>query len=370
MKDILTRYKVTLTARGPVFVGSGTEINKKEYIMLPSKKVIIMDMAKLYGLAQRQGKTKDFEVYMLNPQGSLEGWLKEEKLYEAAQEDCVRYALDMGDTQLTRGRRPQLMACMKDVYGKPYIPGSTLKGMLRGILATARLLQDERLRGRMRNNLQEHLGDRAKRTHYLARTTRRMEQELFCTLKREPTKWADAVNDELSGLIVSDSEPLEPERLVLAQKVERRVDGEERTLNLLRESLRPGTEICFHLTIDSSRCHETEKSILAAIEIFDEAYNKNFLQVFSGMGRLRPWQVFVGGGSGFVGKTLVYPLLGKQTGLDAAVQIFEHTGVPPSHKHKEDKRMGASPHILKCSWYAGRTLQMGLCDFAMERQEL
>ena len=85
MKDILTRYKVTLTARGSVFVGSGTEINKKEYIILPSKKVIIMDMAKLYGLAQRQGKTKDFEVYMLSPQGNLEGWLKKEELYEAAQ---------------------------------------------------------------------------------------------------------------------------------------------------------------------------------------------------------------------------------------------------------------------------------------------
>jgi len=80
-------------------------------------------------------------------------------------------------------------------------------------------------------------------------------------------------------------------------------------------------------------------------------------------------QIFIGGGAGFVGKTLVYPIMGKSKGVDAVVQIFNNTGVSSEHKHNKDKSLGVSPHIVKVTEYNGQTLQMGLCEFYMDEEK-
>ena len=366
MKDFLAYYKVTLTVRGPVFVGSGREFSKKEYLFLPGQRVGIIDMQKLYQLMGKKGRLRKFEDFMLSSYADLGRWLDDERLKQEVEQQCLAYTLDRGDTVLERGRRTQIMACMKDAWGKPYIPGSSLKGMLRNILAADYILKNSGLRDNMRQEIERELPMTKSRNGCLSRTVKGLEAKIFRKLNREHTKPYEAVNDILSGLVVSDSEPLELNTLVLSQKVERRVDGTEKTLNLLRESLRPGTKIRFTLTIDQSLCKLTKVDILQAINNFDENYSDNFLAAYSGMDRLRPPQVYVGGGAGFVSKTLLYPLLGKTSGVEAAVQIFDKTRVPRQHKHCDDKRLGVSPHIIKCTRYKGQTLQMGLCDVVIE----
>lgn len=366
MKDFLEHYKVKLTVRGPVFVGNGHEFSKKEYLFLPGQRVGIVDIQKMYQLMGRKGRIRQFEDFMLSSYADLGRWLDNERLKQDVERQCIAYTLDRGDTVLERGTRTQIMACMKEAGGRPYIPGSTLKGMLRSILAADYLLKNSRLRDNMQREIERELPMTRNRKSCLARTVKGLEAKIFCRLNREHTRPNDAVNDILSGLVVSDSEPLDIKALVLAQKIERRVDGTEKTLNLLRESLRPGTEIKFTLTIDHSLCSLTKADILQAIECFDENYSDNFLAAYSGVDRLRPPQVYVGGGAGFVSKTLLYPLMGKKDGIETAVQIFDKTRVPREHKHREDKRLGVSPHIIKCTHYKGQTLQMGLCDVVID----
>ena len=366
MKDFLEHYKVKLTVRGPVFVGNGHEFSKKEYLFLSGQRVGIVDIQKMYQLMGRKGRICQFEDFMLSSYADLGRWLDNERLKQDVERQCIAYTLDRGDTVLERGTRTQIMACMKDAGGRPYIPGSTLKGMLRSILAADYLLKNSSLRDNMQREIERELPMTRNRKSCLARTVKGLEAKIFCRLNREHTRPNDAVNDILSGLVVSDSEPLDIKALVLAQKIERRVDGTEKTLNLLRESLRPGTEIKFTLTIDHSLCSLTKADILQAIECFDENYSDNFLAAYSGVDRLRPPQVYVGGGTGFVSKTLLYPLMGKKDGIETAVQIFDKTRVPREHKHREDKKLGVSPHIIKCTHYKGQTLQMGLCDVVIE----
>ena len=366
MKDFLEHYKVKLTVRGPVFVGNGHEFSKKEYLFLPGQRVGIVDIQKMYQLMGRKGRIRQFEDFMLSSYADLGRWLDNERLKQDVERQCIAYTLDRGDTVLERGTRTQIMAWMKEAGGRPYIPGSTLKGMLRSILAADYLLKNSRLRDNMQREIERELPMTRNRKSCLARTVKGLEAKIFCRLNREHTRPNDAVNDILSGLVVSDSEPLDIKALVLAQKIERRVDGTEKTLNLLRESLRPGTEIKFTLTIDHSLCSLTKADILQAIECFDENYSDNFLAAYSGVDRLRPPQVYVGGGAGFVSKTLLYPLMGKKDGIETAVQIFDKTRVPREHKHREDKRLGVSPHIIKCTHYKGQTLQMGLCDVVID----
>ena len=301
----------------------------------------------------------------------LSEWLDAVKLRDEAIKTCLLYTLDMGDTSLERGQRPQIMTCVKDAYGNPYIPGSSLKGALRTILAAAKILDDEDLRANIRQDLTQNLPVSQSRNRYLAATAANAEVKIFRTLKREETKASDAVNDTLQGLIVGDSAPItDRQALTLAQKIDRHTDGREKSLNLLREALRPGTKIEFPLTIDESRCPFSVGDILEAAYKFTEQYNDNFLTKFKGLDRIRADvpQILLGGGAGFVSKTLVYPTLGK-AGVAATANIFAKTvktKKPDEHKHRDDVKLGASPHIVKCTHYKGKTLQMGLCEFAIE----
>lgn len=75
-------------------------------------------------------------------------------------------------------------------------------------------------------------------------------------------------------------------------------------------------------------------------------------------------QILLGGGAGFVSKTLVYPAMGYNKGLDMVSNILNRAF--KDHKHFKDKQQGVSPHIVKCTYYKGQTLQMGLCEFNIE----
>lgn len=166
----------------------------------------------------------------------------------------------------------------------------------------------------------------------------------------------------MSGIIVGDSEPLSREDIVLCQKWEQHVDGSYKTLNLLRECIKPGTVIKSSLTIDETECNLKIEDILDAVKLFYEQYYQMFQSKFPRCDRGKPNTVFLGGGSGFVSKTVVYPMFGEKEGIEITKDIFDRTGVPQNHKHYKDTRMRVSPHILKCTRYQGKEYMMGQCE--------
>lgn len=168
--------------------------------------------------------------------------------------------------------------------------------------------------------------------------------------------------ETMSGIIVGDSEPLSREDIVLCQKWEQHVDGSYKTLNLLRECIKPGTVIKSSLTIDETECNLKIEDILDAVKLFYEQYYQVFQSKFPRCDRGKPNTVFLGGGSGFVSKTVVYPMFGEKEGIEITKDIFDRTGVPQKHEHYKDTRMRVSPHILKCTRYQGKEYMMGQCE--------
>ena len=69
-----------------------------------------------------------------------------------------------------------------------------------------------------------------------------------------------------------------------------------------------------------------------------------FLRAFAGADRPEPGQVYLGGGAGFVSKTVLYPLLGRTRGVETAADMFCKMGVPAAHGHDRTGRP-ASPLI-------------------------
>lgn len=102
----------------------------------------------------------------------------------------------------------------------------------------------------------------------------------------------------------------------------------------LCQCLKPETEIKFTISIDTTLCSFSEDDIMKAIEQFTNTYYEYYLAKFKGMDRPTKHTVWLGGGVGYVSKTITYPLF-KNDGVAIISQIFQGIGVPREHKHTE-----------------------------------
>lgn len=369
MRQVLKTYDLVLKVKGPVFIGNGLEIQKKEYLFLDKTRIGIVDAAKLYQLAKKKRITDDLERFMvMDTKEDLKHWTMRNHITLKEIEDCMKYEEKVGDRQEEKGKL-QLMCCTADPYGNPYIPGSSVKGMLRTILLGSALLQRKgeyaRNARQMQLNMQE---PKIRRQTFLNKSVRDMENRTFHTLNRPDTRVEDAVNDYMSGVIVSDSEPISREQVILCQKWERHLDGSEKAINILRECIKPGTLIRCKLTIDASVCPLTVADIRESVGLFYQQYYGVFQKKFPGTDRGSCNTVLLGGGSGFVSKTIIYDLFEQPDAVKVTRDIFEKTmsnKVFREHKHFTDTKVGVSPHILKCTRYQGKSYMMGQCELTI-----
>ena len=368
MNSFIEYHKIRLTTISPVFVGSGRELSKKEYLFLDDFKTVgVLDVYKFYDFVRKKGLSKQFEQFFLNDvKGSLRNWVKDKNISNQKIKECLRYTLDCGDTTLRRGVKPQIMEYVKDPYGMPYIPGSSLKGMLRTILLYYSISNNQSAFENTREKIDYKLRHSRKSRSILNSEVKELEGTFFNILNREEKRTLDAKNDCMAGLIIGDSKPVECNKLILCQKVDRKVDGSEKTLNILRECIKPQVTLEFSIIIDKKIFPFDVEDIKKAIQIFDDEYYNCFVSKFAKMDRRERNVVYLGGGSGFVSKTVMYPLYGEKEAIDKTIAVFDKINVPANHKHNMDRRDGVSPHIIKCTRWNDRIYQMGQCTIEID----
>lgn len=398
MNGHLKSYQAELETLGPVFIGSGHLYTRKEYMFLEyGTKIGILDMQKAYALMRRRRKAEAFERYLLNEPSpnqrswqrnapyrgyedlsrlALSTWLTRNDIRVSEILPCMKYVADAGTNKLNeqKGIKLQILEFIKDPMGCPYVPGSSIKGMLRTILLTDLICS---ARGKLDPSLRKlesavdfsrNSYEKINRTRFLQNEIENLEADAFYTLNRNRERFTDQVNDSLAGLIISDSEPLSVDDLVMCQKVDRYVPGftdrkgqrvEFRYMPLIRECLRPGTKIRFTISVNSALCDMTPEKLQKAIANFNAVYWEQFVAKFKTVPR-RSDSVYLGGGTGFGTKTIIYPALREKSAKDVPV-IFAKTGVPQNHQHGKDPSVGVSPHTLKETLYNGKTYLMGEC---------
>ncbi|MCR5129443.1 MAG: type III-A CRISPR-associated RAMP protein Csm5, partial [Lachnospiraceae bacterium] len=291
MKDYMKSYQMVLKTAAPLFIGDGKSLNKKEYFYLRNeKKVLVPDSGKLYEGVWRKRLSRQFTDYLLdkNAREGLEQWMRNNGFRTADYAKWIRYELDGGD-HLGEGKRPyEIATFIKDGYGVPYVPGTSIKGMIRNVLLSYELIKHPDICKRIRENLVRNNfeGDR-NRKKYMRREAEDIENMILHTLHRKdkhgkeiPIK--NGVNDILSGLIVGDSGTIEWKDMMLCQKMDRSPNGLfNNNLNVLREAVKPGVSISFQLTIDTTICMYTIEDIMEAVKLFGERYYEFHLQYFS-----------------------------------------------------------------------------------------
>ena len=374
MREFQDVFTIKLKCLSPVFVGSGREINKKEYLYINSSEIGVLDFERFYAFIRQRRMGDSFDDFLMNDsKGRLFEWIKKNRIDIKEVKPYIKYSLSCKDTSLERGTKIQIMEFSRDPYGELYIPGSSLKGMLRTILMYSKMAGSPDDYTSIRNDMErairfsrERSNGRADR-NLLSREEKAAEVKAFFTLNRDNKgkNNNDARNDIFAGLLVGDSKPIEASHLILAQKIDRGTNGEENRLNLLRESLKPGTEMEFPIVIDQSICPLSREDIISAINTFVSVYNNSFVKKFKGIKLIPEDTIVLGGGSGFVSKTINYVLWGEENGTRINKDIFDRTGVPIKHRHNEDMVKGVSPHMIKCTSYNGELCQMGLCKIML-----
>lgn len=368
MNNYLKVYNAKLHVLSPTFVGSGKEISKKEYrLSYGTQKAVVYDPAKFYEILSKQGKASQYENFLLNDRNSdLNEWMIKNQLKPAVFDSAIRYSIDFGDRLDSGNSKVQIMEFMKDAYDKPYVPGTSIKGMLRTILLGYEIKHNRGRYSTASASIENYQSDESNR-YIFSKDIKNIESAAFNTLHKDEKNPNNAVNDVLQGLIISDSKPLHCENLVLCQKIDYLVDKTEQKLNILRESLKPGTDIEFTITIDSSVCKYDQETIMEAIKEFNEMYYGCFLSKFGSKSRPED-TVYLGGGVGFVSKTIIYPMLGSEKGTRVAQKVFKNTLSDKKyreHGHANDDKIGVSPHVLKCTRYREKRFQIGMCRFEM-----
>lgn len=134
----LQHYTITLHTEGPVFIGSGRTIGKKEYIYdRYANKVHIPNMEKMFAYFMKRGLLASYEEYLLNGKIDFVYWLKDNRITEREFMPWIAYTMDSGDAVIEQKSKKEILTSVKDAYGCPYVPGSSLKGALRTVLLGA-----------------------------------------------------------------------------------------------------------------------------------------------------------------------------------------------------------------------------------------
>jgi CRISPR type III-A-associated RAMP protein Csm5 len=387
----LKKFRLTLTTVGPVFIGSGEKRTSKEYWQTPSL-AYFPDMGKLYADMLAHGKARAFEGFMLG--GSTGGGRRDQQIkgakrlneflqeqgWERPDKDAWGgYAVRLGDLTASKDRfdpRTQrvvpgqaarlndIASFIKDGFGDPYVPGSSLKGMIRSLIAEYVILE------------QEETPRKAPSAPGANNSASALEARLFRTLGRNQGKQDDAVNDVMQAVRVADSVPLRLGDLVVAQKIDVNTKDAPAGLPLFRECVKPGVSLNFDVVVDSSVGGQVggygiDRVVASLRDVAARVYRQRFVPFVD---KFAPAEieglavhpqgayVYLGGGAGYRSKTVVNDQKVMSEILD---KQFNRGGRPVPHVRKTETT-GVSPLVLKLTRLDGTYFEMGKCKLEIE----
>jgi len=264
--------------------------------------------------------------------------------------------------------------------GRPYIPGSSIKGALRTAIEHHLLTSDgagsvnpNAFTGRIDNKIKN------KSSEELAGLSQEMEQTLLHRLilsdernNQVPAK--EAVTSVMKGIRVSDAfcTSTKPLSTCLLRKIDwvawTRNEGKENRIALVRECFVPGTTFGFTLTIEpaitraigltsaASLLDVARKHSAHLLGLLKSAFGPQQPSVFSR--RTAETSLFLGGGSGFLDKTLTYSLAAAAEARKITAKLLDLSFA--KHRHVERDSLIA-PRTLKLGVYRNERLLMGAC---------
>ncbi|MCD8180965.1 MAG: type III-A CRISPR-associated RAMP protein Csm5 [Firmicutes bacterium] len=355
--DNIKRYKIKLTALAPIFIGSGRKINKCEYVFA-NNKVYVIDPDKLMDVIIKRNLTQRYINFMSRGGENvrLKSWLDSAgiKDYQSIAAYTLTGMRNIND-------RNGIQAFIKDAYNRPYIPGSSLKGMLRSVILWNEVYSnDGRVKKTARNAAAAaRTSDGKHIKKELAKHSDELER-MFFTEEIDKTRVSN-----MRGLSISDSKPFALGDLTLCEKIDISDKGRKKPINIMRECIKPGVIVEFDMTVDERIFKYSLADLRRMIEDYSIDYSNIVTYAFVDNEEEKN-ALFLGGGAGYFSKTVTYSLFDEDGAVEFARNYLRKT-TPRKHKHENDYNI--SPHMRKCTIYNGETYEMGKCGIEIEPAE-
>lgn len=379
-------WKVRLTCFTPTFIGSGDIYQKDRYIYDSRKKMVsFLKEENWISFLRNTGIMDDFVDTLLS---------------NGSQFDLFEY---LGRQLVLRGRyglRENIIAAMKragaidrevpyysvigkslgdihahicDVEGNPYIPGSSLKGAFRTAILSHEIRKSPSRYGSFWRELERAAGNAKK----MKDTVDKLEREITIPQK------GDMAKSYFRGLTVSDA-VLEEGKICVAAKADLTVDAPKpHQVKLYRECLDRNSVLEFTVGIDDSpegMGHYGITTLADLLKILREFVDFQYdilWSVFQNnaakeLGRIKADSkayLLLGGGTGFLSKTLIYSLAPKgdrQSAVEVVRRLLQNKFSRGHHEWPEAHIL--SPHTLKLVSRKDLTYLMGLCYLEEEKK--
>ncbi|MBT8895028.1 type III-A CRISPR-associated RAMP protein Csm5 [Lactobacillus delbrueckii subsp. bulgaricus] len=257
-------FEFKLRTLAPVFIGSGETYKQREYIY-ENDAYYFPNFVTLYRkLSSNQRQQEAFENYLMSSRRQEKNMRLGEFLRKInfTDRDLGGYSIKATGVEVENNGDPdrlnEIAKFIKDPQGRPYIPGTSLKGAIRTILINTRFKGVEKI------------------------------------------PWGGS-DDIFHDIRVSDSEPLKLSSLVITKKWDynTRKDGPN-PLPLTRECLKPYTKVIFTITTVGDEAAEIISGLSKAADEFYKRYEERFLKDLDPKYRQSGYNhpIYLGGGSG------------------------------------------------------------------------
>lgn len=344
MESYLKKYKFVFNTVGPVFVGSGQNLKKKEYIFDEKKgRVKIIDVNKMLGfICKDKNLMRDYEKLMMSGDKSdgLQSFFNDHKISEKDYKNWILRECNVKGNF----NGEDINTFVRDGRGEAYIPGSSLKGMFRTVILSYLIRHaDEAYKNEMRARVAEDFSD-----EHLDEVDKEMSVK-FLHSKLTDSDRKDMVNSIMRGLIISDSKRIADKNMALYKKFDMSVKGEGHSLNLVRECVDFKVKIETTITIDTTIFPYSKDDLFKMFEEFTQYYKEILEDKFKGCPKhsVSNKRFFLGGGAGFISKTDLYALFDEKKAIEITGRILDSKF--QNKEHLSDAKVhGISPRILKC----------------------
>ena len=378
MKNKMICLDISLETVGPVFVGSGLEYKKSEYILNTSENIcFIMDTLKMFRGLKELDLLNESEKWVLSePKNvNLFKFARDNNIRSSEYKKWAKYSFPVSNAAELRDAN--ISPFIKDPYDLPYIPGSSLKGALRNAVLNSELLDSDDTED-IADKAERSVGNYFRRSSYLAAESSELDTRLFHTLGRVDAKGrevraSNAVNSVFQGFRISDSRPVPAEALGLYQKIDVSDNGKTNALPILRECIKPGVCIEFTAEIDPDIFPYSPNDIIRCINNMYKNEQEKFMSFFPEMPVYSGNMIYIGGGSGFITKTAVYSLFrDRKRAVKNTSVILDNTDLSNKGRkvgnHLSDNKV--SPHMRKITVSNGNKYEFGLCWISISEREI
>lgn len=357
-----------LTCISPIHIGNGELLKQYEYIFTKDRnqqRIYFLDKAKWMTFLVRHDLIDDYAQSVFSGRMNLYGWLQSQRIgsLSAIIREVCNASADVYLVREGQQRVNDISRQVKTPDGVPYIPGSTLKGAIRSAILFHEIRQHpeaylpfwDRIKAAMEARNRRQMRDLAQN----------IERQAFTRLKQQKNRPDDALQSVMKGLSISDAILIGHEQnTVILQKYDvssiRREGLKGHPLALFRECIPAGRKFRFSMTLDKDIAR------LIGITSLDDVWQ--WVRDYLAFGLAQERGVFgheykgefeeskladirLGGGTGFLSKTVYYALAPKKDGQSVLAEFFDKVLFTRNgghhHKTKDDR---LTPRTLKLAW--------------------